>query len=97
MAEYDLLVLNGLVVTDQETGQFDIAIKDGKIAKLASRGSFSGEKSKKIIDAQGGMVMVCYHSRLLMGIVLSLRVARRSGRSCASWWVSYYSYFVLLN
>ena len=57
MAEYDLLVINGLVVTDQEIREVDIAIKNGKITELASRGSFSGDKAKKTIDAQGGMVM----------------------------------------
>lgn len=58
MAEYDLLVVNGLVVTDQETGEFDIAIRNGKIAKLGSRGSLLAYKAKNTIDAQGGMVMV---------------------------------------
>ena len=58
MTEYDLLVLNGLVVTDQETAEFDIAVKDGEIAKLVPRGSLKGESAKKTIDAQGGMVMV---------------------------------------
>lgn len=57
MAEYDLIVLNGVVVTDQETGELDIGIKDGKVAKLAPRGSLSGT-GKKTIDAQGGTVMV---------------------------------------
>jgi dihydropyrimidinase len=58
MAEYDLLVLNGLVVTDQETGEFDIAVKDGKIAKVVPRGFLNGAKAMKTIDAEGGMVMV---------------------------------------
>tara|TARA_R110002060_G_scaffold30641_6_gene41161 strand:- start:6689 stop:6874 length:186 start_codon:yes stop_codon:yes gene_type:complete len=58
MAEYDLLVLNGLVVTADETGQFDIAVKDGKIAKLVPRGSLDGITANKTIDAEGGMVMV---------------------------------------
>lgn len=58
MAEYDLLVLNGLVVTAEETGQFDIAVKDGRIAKVVPRGTLSGLTAKKIIDAEGGMVMV---------------------------------------
>ncbi|TVY44991.1 Dihydropyrimidinase [Lachnellula subtilissima] len=57
MAEYDLLVLNGVVVTDQETGNFDIAVKDGKIAKVVPRGSFDGAKATKTIDAEGAMVM----------------------------------------
>jgi dihydropyrimidinase len=55
--DYDLLIVNGLVVTDQETGEFDIAIKDGKIFKVVPRGSLSGIGKKKL-DAQGGMVMV---------------------------------------
>ncbi|TVY93638.1 Dihydropyrimidinase [Lachnellula willkommii] len=57
MAEFDLLVLNGVVVTDQETGNFDIAVKDGKIAKVVPRGSLHGAKTVKSIDAEGGMVM----------------------------------------
>jgi len=58
MSEYDLLVLNGVVVTDQETGNFDIAVKDGKIAKVVPRGSLNGAKATKTIDAEDGMVMV---------------------------------------
>jgi len=57
MAEYDLLVLNGLVVTDQETTELDVAIKEGKIAKLVPRGILSVDKATKWIDAEGGMVM----------------------------------------
>ncbi|KAH7364480.1 D-hydantoinase [Rhexocercosporidium sp. MPI-PUGE-AT-0058] len=57
MAEYDLLVLNGLVVTADETGQFDIAVKDGRIAKVVPRGVLDGVTAKKTIDAEGGMVM----------------------------------------
>lgn len=56
MAEYDLLVLNGLVVTVDEMGEFDIAVKDGKIAKVVPKGGLAGAQSKKIIDAQGGMI-----------------------------------------
>lgn len=59
MAEYDLLVLNGLVVTVEEIGEFDIAVRDGKIAKVVKKGGLSGVSAKKTIDAQGGMVMVC--------------------------------------
>jgi dihydropyrimidinase len=62
MVEYDLLVLNGLVVTDQETGELDIAVKDGKIAKVVPRGSLKG-LARKTIDAQGGMVMVSFASQ----------------------------------
>jgi dihydropyrimidinase len=34
MAEYNLLILNGIVITDTENGDYDTAIKDGKIAKV---------------------------------------------------------------
>lgn len=57
MAEYDLLVLNGLVVTVDEMGEFDIAVKDGKISKVVPKGGLVGVQAKKTIDAQGGMVM----------------------------------------
>jgi dihydropyrimidinase len=56
MAEYDLLVLNGLVVTVDEMGEFDIAVKDEKIVKVVPKGGLAGVQTKKVIDAQGGMV-----------------------------------------
>lgn len=62
MATYDLIVLNGLVVTDTETRECDIAIKDGKIAKVVPRGDLDGLQAKKTIDARGGMVMVSSRS-----------------------------------
>lgn len=58
MATYDLLVLNGLVVTDHSTGEFDIAVKDGKVSKVVPRGTLGAVEAKKTIDAKGGMVMV---------------------------------------
>jgi len=58
MAEYDLLVVNGLVVTDQEARGIDIAVKDGKIAQVGPRGSFNRVKAAETIDAEGGMIMV---------------------------------------
>jgi dihydropyrimidinase len=57
MADYDLIVLNGLVVTHQETGEYDIAIKDGMISKVVPKGGLSDKSAKKTIDAQGAMVM----------------------------------------
>jgi len=56
--EYDLLVVNGLVVTDTEAGEYDIAVKDEKIAAVAERGELKDAKCLKIIDAEGGYVMV---------------------------------------
>lgn len=59
MDKYDLLVVNGLVVTASDTAHYDIAIKDGKIALLAPQGSLSKEDAARVIDAEGGYVMVC--------------------------------------
>ena len=58
MDGFDLLVVNGLVVTASDTANYDIAIKDGKIALLAPRGVLSKDNAKKVIDAEGGYVMV---------------------------------------
>ena len=58
MEPYDLLVINGLVVTASDTGHYDIAIKHEKIALLASKGSLAGIAAKRVIDAEGGYVMV---------------------------------------
>jgi len=58
MDAYDLLIINGLVVTAADTGYYDIAIKDDKIALLAPAGSLAKAKAKRTIDAEGGYVMV---------------------------------------
>ena len=65
MASYDLLILNGLVVTASDVGHYDIAIKDEKIALLAARGSLGDTKAKKVIDAEGGYVMVRLRDNLV--------------------------------
>lgn len=57
MEPYDLLVINGLVVTAADVGHYDIAIKDEKIALLASKGSLAGTTAERVIDAEGGYVM----------------------------------------
>lgn len=54
--KYDLLIVNGVVATDEATGEYDIAIKDGKIAKLAPRGDLEHASATRTIDAQGGYV-----------------------------------------
>lgn len=59
MDSFDLLVINGLVVTASDTANYDIAIKDGKIALLAPPGVLDVKRAKKVIDAEGGYVMVC--------------------------------------
>ena len=58
MSDYDLLIVNGLVATHEEVGEFDIAVKAGKIAKLLPRGGFEQAKTQRVIDARGGCVMV---------------------------------------
>jgi len=58
MTEYDLLIINGVVVTDSETKECDVAVKDEKIVAIEPRGSFAGAKATKSIDAEGGYVMV---------------------------------------
>jgi dihydropyrimidinase len=59
MDDYDLLVINGLVITASDTAHYDIAVKDGKIALLAPQGSLSRDDARRVIDAEGGYVMVC--------------------------------------
>ena len=55
-ASFDLLIINGLVVTADETRQADIAIKDGKIAAVEFRGAFKDAKVTETIDAEGAWV-----------------------------------------
>ncbi|OCK75446.1 D-hydantoinase [Lepidopterella palustris CBS 459.81] len=54
--EYDLLIVNGLVVTDTETGEYDIAVKNEKVETVARRGTLSKAIAKRTIDAEGGYV-----------------------------------------
>ena len=58
MDSFDLLVANGLVVTAADTANYDIAIKNGKVALLVPPGMLDKEKAKKVIDAEGGYVTV---------------------------------------
>lgn len=55
--EYDLVVVNGVVVTASDIAEYDIAIQGEKIALLAPKGT--PLRAKKTIDAKGGYVMVC--------------------------------------
>lgn len=58
VAGYDLIIRNGVVVTDAEVQELDIAVKDGKIARIVHRGGLSVASATKVIDAEGGYVMV---------------------------------------
>ena len=55
MAEYDLLIKNGMIVDGTRAPRFrdDIAIKDGKIAKI---GRTQEHEAKKVIEADGMIV-----------------------------------------
>ncbi|KAL9074484.1 MAG: hypothetical protein Q9161_002272 [Pseudevernia consocians] len=57
MESYDLLVINGLVVTASDVAHYDIAIKDEKIALLAPKGSLAEIAAKRVLDAEGGYIM----------------------------------------
>ena len=59
MENFDLLIVNGIVVTASDVAEYDIAIKDEKIALLAPCGVLSKACAKRIIDAEGGWVTVC--------------------------------------
>ena len=56
MDSFDLIIVNGIVVTAAETAAYDIAIKNEKIVLLAPPGYLSKDKAKKVIDAEGGYV-----------------------------------------
>lgn len=58
MSDFDLIIVGGLVVTAEEIGEFDIGIKDKKIAEVIPRGGLSSKTATKTIDAKGGYVMV---------------------------------------
>ncbi|KAF2203677.1 D-hydantoinase [Delitschia confertaspora ATCC 74209] len=55
--EYDLIILNGIVVTATDVEELDIAIRDEKVIKVVPRGSLNDSTAAKTIDAQGGYVM----------------------------------------
>lgn len=60
--DYDLVITNGVCVTASDVGKWDLAIKDEKIVLQAPSGSLAGASAARIIDAQGGCVMVSSES-----------------------------------
>ena len=86
MASFDLLILNGLVVTASDIGHYDIAIKDEKIALLAPKGSLADAQAKRVIDAEGGYVMVRLRDDLVpvFKVLPSDDTAWRGRRACSS-------------
>ena len=51
----DLLIRNGLVVTPQGAGAWEIAVQDGKIVAVAAPGTF--REASRVIDAAGKIVV----------------------------------------
>jgi dihydropyrimidinase len=58
MANYDLLILNGIIVMDAEIDEKDIAIKDERIVQIVPKGMLLGATAKCTLNAEGGYVMV---------------------------------------
>lgn len=58
MPMYDLLILNACLVTDTETQDCDIGIKDEKIVSLEPKGRLADADAGTSIDAQGAYVTV---------------------------------------
>lgn len=56
--EFDLVVTNGVCATAADVAPLDVGIKSGKIVLLAPSGSLSQSKASRLIDAEGGYVMV---------------------------------------
>jgi dihydropyrimidinase len=54
--DFDLVIINALLVTDTEIRECDIAIKDEKIALIEGKGTLAKSSTKKIIDADGAFV-----------------------------------------
>ena len=59
MGPYDLLAINGPVVTASDVGHDFIVIKDKQIGLLVSKGTIAGIAATRVIDAEGGYVRVC--------------------------------------
>lgn len=95
MDGFDLLIINGLVVTASDTASYDIAIKDGKIALLAPPGLLGEKNAKRVIDAEGGYVMVwssiylftMFNPHLLTGschsLVVSIAMSTSKNQHCS--------------
>lgn len=66
--EFDLVVTNGVCVTAADVAPLDIGIKEGKIVLLGPSGSLNKAKASKLIDAEGGYVMVSWAALSLVSV-----------------------------
>ena len=55
VADFDLLITNGFLVTEQEVTRADIGVRDGRIASIAR--SLLASRADRVIDASGMLVM----------------------------------------
>lgn len=62
MTDYDLIILNAVLVTDRETKDCDISIKNEKIFSIEPAGMLKDAKAGRVVDAEGGYVMVSNQS-----------------------------------
>lgn len=68
LQEFDLVVTNGVCVTAADVAPLDIGTKGGKIVLLGPSGSLSKAKASKLIDAEGGYVMVSWTALPLVSL-----------------------------
>ena len=64
--KFDLLIKNGQVFLPNKSGKFDIAVKDGKIAKVSEK---IDDEAKDVVDASGKIVVpgaIDVHTHLAM-------------------------------
>lgn len=84
--EYDLIIVNGVVVTDTEIKECDIAVKDEKIAKIVPRGGLKDAKASKTIDAEGGYVMVILLLSFVFPYFAMPHFSSTISNYCTAWW-----------
>ncbi|HVL56006.1 MAG TPA: dihydropyrimidinase, partial [Burkholderiaceae bacterium] len=53
---FDLIIQGGLIVTDTDTVQADVGIRDGLIAQIA-RGLPEAASARRVIDGDGKLVL----------------------------------------
>lgn len=66
--DFDLVVTNGVCATAADVAPLDIGIKGGKIVLLAPSGSLGKTQASKLIDAEGGYVMVSWPALSLVSL-----------------------------
>lgn len=54
---FDLLIVNGILVTAEEVREADVAVRDEKVVAIEARGGFRNATAERTIDAQGAWVM----------------------------------------